>query len=80
MDVSAQVFIFTITLVYVLIFTILVFIEQFGIFTNFTKLIARAYRGFNTATLKGVFIGLLWAAFDGFITASIIFFIINLIS
>ena len=79
MSMSVYKFIIIFALIYVLIFAILVYIEQYGIFKTLTSLISRVYRGFSTVTLRGILIGLLWAFVDGLITATVIYYLIKLI-
>ena len=64
--------------IYVLIFCFLLLFDKFNIFKKIIKLTTIAYIGFNTYSMKGIIIGLIWAFTDGFITGSIVYIVIDI--
>lgn len=64
--------------IYVLIFCFLLLFDKFIIFKKIINLTTIAYIGFNTYSIKGIIIGLIWAFADGFITGSIVYIVIDI--
>jgi hypothetical protein len=64
--------------IYLLIFCFLLLFDKFNIVKKVIKLTTIAYIGFNTYSVKGMIIGLIWAFTDGFITGSVVYIVINI--
>jgi hypothetical protein len=64
--------------IYVLIFSILLLFDKNAIVKKILYYMAIVYKGFNSFTFKGILKGLIWSFFDGLLTGSIIYLLINL--
>lgn len=67
-----MVLVFSIMLMWVGLFLILVLLEKLKIISNFTRLISKIYRGYHSDNFSGIFTGFSWAVLDGLITGAVI--------
>ncbi|KAA0259216.1 hypothetical protein FHQ18_01830 [Deferribacter autotrophicus] len=63
---------------YTITFCLLILFENNKFCNLILDKIKLVYLGFSTKNLKGIFVGIIWAFFDGFLTGWIIYYLINI--